>query len=96
MCSAVLATAAKQGGRDGESKRGGGGEVAFLRLIYSSQYSMKMDYIEEVSIVYQATDGADIRAILKAGIVDVIIRYGHNLFSQQNQPFRFPGFLHIK
>lgn len=34
-----------------------------------------MDYIGEISIVNPATDGANIEAIVKAGTVELVIRY---------------------
>lgn len=34
-----------------------------------------MDYVSEISIVIQATDGVDKEAIVKAGIVELLIRY---------------------
>lgn len=34
-----------------------------------------MDYVSEILIVNQATDGADIEATVKAGIAELLIRY---------------------
>lgn len=34
-----------------------------------------MGYISEISILNPATDGADIEAIVKAGTVELVIRY---------------------
>lgn len=34
-----------------------------------------MDYVNKISIVNQAADGADIEAIVKAGTVELLIRY---------------------
>lgn len=55
--------------------------MAFVWLIYrhltifNGNRFIDMDYVGEIATVNQATDGADIQAMVKAGTIELLIRY---------------------